>query len=188
MSWFQRLLCNRRMEKELDAELRFHFELLVTEKVRLGMAEEEARRRARLEFGGLEQVKAECREKRGTMWLASLVQDLHFAVRQLWNSPGFAIIAAVALSLGIGATAAIFSVMDAVILRPLPFAHQERLLVPAMMSQSGYPQSFSYPSYLDLRAQLQTFDVLAGYAGGIDKVESRGPARAGVTEADKGNR
>ena len=175
MSWFQRLLCNRRMEKELDAELRFHFELLVTEKVRLGMAEEEARRRARLEFGGLEQVKAECREKRGTMWLASLVQDLHFAVRQLWNSPGFAIIAAVALSLGIGATAAIFSVMDAVILRPLPFAHQERLLVPAMMSQSGYPQSFSYPSYLDLRAQLQTFDVLAGYAGGIDKVNLEGP-------------
>lgn len=57
MSWFQRLLCNRRMEKELDAELRFHFELLVTEKVRLGMAEEEAQRRARLEFGGLEQGK-----------------------------------------------------------------------------------------------------------------------------------
>jgi putative ABC transport system permease protein len=163
------------MEKELDAELRFHLELLVTEKMRLGMTEDEARRQARLEFGGLEQVKEDCREKRGTLWLASLVQDLHFALRQMRSSPGFAIIAALALSLGIGATAAIFSVMDAVILRPLPFAHQERLLVPLMTSRSGYPQAFSYPGYLDFRTQLQTFDVLAGYAGGIDKVNLEGP-------------
>jgi putative ABC transport system permease protein len=163
------------MEKELDAELRFHFELLVTEKMRLGLTEDQARRQARLEFGGLEQVKEDCRERRGTLWLASLVQDLHFALRQLRSSPGFAIIAALALSLGIGATAAIFSVMDAVILRPLPFAHQERLLVPLMTSRSGYPQSFSYPGYLDFRTQLQTFDVLAGYAGGIDKVNLEGP-------------
>jgi hypothetical protein len=103
------------------------------------------------------------------------VQDLRFALRQLRTSPGFAILAVAALSLGIGAATATYSVMDAVIFRPLPFANQERLEVPMMTSLSGYPTAFSYPGYLNLRAPSQTFAVLAAYAGGIDKINLEGP-------------
>lgn len=175
MSWWRRLLNGGRMDQELDAELRFHFELQVAEKVRSGISEDEARRSVRLEFGGLEQVKEDCRESRGTMWVTSVVQDLRFALRQLRKAPGFAIVAVLALSLGIGAAAAIFSVIDALFLRPLPFPHQERLVVPVMTSQAGFSRAYSYPSYQDVRAQLRTFDALAGYAGGVDNINLEGP-------------
>ena len=77
MNWLQRLLRSERMEQELEAELRFHFELQIADKMQSGMTEAEARRSARLEFGGLEQVKQDCRESRGTLWVASIVQA-HF--------------------------------------------------------------------------------------------------------------
>jgi len=186
MSWLRRLLSGSRMDQELDAELRFHFEQQVAEKARLGISEDEARRSARLEFGGLEQVKEDCRESRGTMWVAFVVQDLRFAARQLRKAPGFAVIAVAALSVGIGAAAAIFSVMDAVLLRPLPFAHQERIVVPVMTSRARFAQSYSYLSYRDVRAQLQTFDVLAGYAGGVDNINLEGPGGPASLRVIKG--
>ena len=75
MSWLQRLFARKRLERDLDKELRFHFETQVADKVRSGISEVEARRLTRLEFGGIEQIKEDCRESRGTMWLESLVQD-----------------------------------------------------------------------------------------------------------------
>ena len=83
MNWLQRLLRRDRMEKELDNELRFHFESQVADKIQAGMSEAEARRTTRLEFGGLDQIKEDCRESCGTLWLGSIMQDLRFGVRIL---------------------------------------------------------------------------------------------------------
>lgn len=95
--------------------------------------------------------------------LTSLKQDLQFALRQLRRAPGFAAITVATLALGVGAATAVFSVIDATLLRPLPYAHQDRLVFPDTTARAGYTQPFSYPSYLDVRAQLSTFDALAGY-------------------------
>jgi len=94
----------------------------------------------------------------------SLMQDLRFALRQLRSSPGFAVVAVLTLSLGIGAATAVFSVVDAVLIRPLPFAHQDRLVYSYMTSRAGGSVPSSYLSYLDVRAQVKTFDALAAGA------------------------
>ena len=120
MNWFQRLVRTGRMESDLDAELRFHFETQVEAKRRSGLTEEEARREARLEFGGLAQVKEDCRESRGTLWLSSIVQDLKFGARILARSPGFSVTAIIVLALGIGVTTFAFSLYNIVALQYLP--------------------------------------------------------------------
>ena len=83
MGWLRRLFSRERLEADLDKELRFHFESQVADKVRSGIPESEARRLTRIEFGGIEQIKEDCRERRGTMWLESLLQDVRYALRQL---------------------------------------------------------------------------------------------------------
>jgi predicted permease len=120
MNWFQRLSKTGRMEKELDAELRFHFESQVADKIQAGLTEAEARRATRLEFGGLDQIKQDCRESRGTLWLVSIVQDLRFGARILAKSPGFSITAIVVLALGIGVCTLAFSLYNIAALQSLP--------------------------------------------------------------------
>jgi hypothetical protein len=88
MKWWRRLLQRDRVERQLDAELRDHFDRLVADYVRSGITEAEARRRARLEFGGIEQVKEHCRDARGTRWVDELVQDLRYGVRLLRRIAG----------------------------------------------------------------------------------------------------
>ncbi len=164
MNWWQRLANGKRMERDLDSELHFHIEQQIADKVRAGMKEDEARRTTRLEFGGLAQIKEDCRESRGTLWIASVAQDLRFAVRQLLNAPGFAVTAILTMSLGIGACSAIFNVIDAVLLRPLPYANQDRLVVPVMIGRTGDTLRSSYLGYVDERAQQRSFDALAGFS------------------------
>jgi putative ABC transport system permease protein len=108
---------------------------------------------------------------------AAFTQDVRYAIRQMRKSPGFALVVVLTLSLGIGAAAAVFSVIDAVLLRALPFAHQERLVYPYMISRSGGSEPASYLSYLDERAQVKTFDALAGYStmDNINMVGANGP-------------
>jgi predicted permease len=116
-----------RFEREMSSELRFHMETYTEDLVRSGVPRAEAERRARLEFGGVERVREECRQSRGLRWSDELARNVRFALRSLRKSPVFAVTAIVTLALCIGANTAIYSVVDTVLLRPLPYPEPERL-------------------------------------------------------------
>ncbi|HXY40044.1 MAG TPA: permease prefix domain 1-containing protein [Vicinamibacteria bacterium] len=128
MTWLGRLLRRGRVERELQAELQDHLERQVADYVAAGMTEAEARRRARIAFGGLEQTKEDCRDARGTRLVEDLAQDLRYGVRLLRRSPVFTTVAIASLALGIGANTAIFTLVDSLVLRSLPVHEPERLV------------------------------------------------------------
>src|SRR5437867_8345792 len=119
-SWMRAVTRRSRMEREMDAELRFHIEAFAEDLARSGVPRAEALRRARIEFGGIERAKEECRDARGINFIESLIQDLHYGLRMLRKNPGFAAVAVLTLALGIAANTAVFTAFDALVLRPRP--------------------------------------------------------------------
>src|SRR5690242_21521356 len=113
-SWVRAVARQSRMEREMDAELRFHIEAFAEDLVRRGVPREEALRRARIEFGGLERAKEECRDACGINFLESLFEDLRYGARMLWKNPGFTAVVIVTLGLAIGANTAVFGLANAI--------------------------------------------------------------------------
>jgi putative ABC transport system permease protein len=157
------------VEQELDDELRFHIEMQTEENLRRGMSPEEARRQAILLFGGVEGHKEACRDARGLGWLEEVRQDAGYGLRVLRRSPGFAAVAVLTLALGIGATTAVFSIVDGVLLRPLVYPEAERLFVLWEQSRQGGLRPASYPAFEDWREQSEAFSEIA-YIRGEDVV------------------
>src|SRR4051794_6243997 len=134
-------------------------EQLTRDYVGAGMEPGEARRRALLEFGGVEQIKEDCRDVRGLRWFRDLAQDLRYALRTLRRSPVFLAVATLSLALGIGANAAIFSLIDAILLRSMPVQEPLRL-VEIQRLREGQPQNLSYPLFDTLREQSRSFSSM----------------------------
>ena len=165
------------LERELDAEVRFHLEREAEKYERHGMPHEAALRRARVEFGGVEHMKELSRDTRGTARLESIGRDLRYAIRSLKSRPAFTLTVIATLALGIGANTAIFTLIDALVLRPLPVPHPEQLVIvgdPAAVNSNnvGSPVTdyVSYLLYRDVRARNTVFtDMYAtGWSGPID--------------------
>src|SRR6201996_3898696 len=161
-------------ETELNEELRFHFERQVEKYKLSGMGEEEARRRARLLFGGHEQVKEDCREARGTSFVEDARQDMRYAVRQLRANPTFAVVIVLTLALSIGANSAIFSVINGVLIKPLPYPQPDKL-VRIFLSSAEYPKFPLNPfDFRDFRARNKSFDGMAAYMRGDMQLSGAG--------------
>jgi putative ABC transport system permease protein len=166
-SWLLAILGRTRMEGEMDAELRFHIEARAEDLVRSGVLREEALRRARIEFGGIERAKEECRDARGINFVESLLQDLRFGLRMLRKSRGFTFVAVFTLALGIGANAAIFGLVDSAFLRRLPFREAERLVHIWTIEADGDWHTPTPAQYLEVRKDSESYEQI-GAAGWAD--------------------
>lgn len=159
------LFSRKRFERELDDELRFHVEMETEARLRGGAGASEARRGARVAFGGEDSVRESVREARGLSWLDDLRMDARYAARSLWRNRLFAIVAVVTLGLGIGAATAVYSVVDGVLLRPLPFAQADRLVMVWEHDRiSGTErEAASIPDFADFEERSRTIEPMAAF-------------------------
>ena len=173
-SFLRNLFLSRRVEADLDQEVHAHLEMLIAENIRAGMQPREARRAARIELGGVEQVKEQVRDSRTGAFLDSLLQDLRFALRQLHRSPGFALTAVLILALGIAANVIVFGVLQALVLRQLDVPHADRVMT--LQPKDGGP-FVSNPEMRDVRDDNTMFSAIAAYEFQDFGLEANGVTR-----------
>jgi hypothetical protein len=167
--WLRRLWGTLRpnaRDREIQEELRAHLELAADQMQRRGTAPEDARRAARLEYGGVAQAAESMRDRRGFPWFSDLASDLRYGLRMLRRSPGFALLAVVIMALGIGANTAVFSVVNTVLLRPLAYRDPDRIVTlasPLIGGEApvGLPKLVSIPNFQDWHDQSSSFEAMA---------------------------
>jgi len=162
---FGGLFSRERRDRELAAELECHLEIHIADNLRAGMTPKEARRQALLKLGGVEQTKESYRQRRGLPSFERFVRNVRFGLRMLWRNPGFSTVAILTLALGIGANSAVFSAIDAILLRPLPFPNGDELMqISQYDPKIKTMQSFVAPVRLeDWKRMNSTFQELSGY-------------------------
>src|SRR5579864_9674781 len=180
MAWMKRLrgLWKReRINGELDEELRYHLDRRVTDSINAGMSPREAYEAAQRSFGNFTLQKERTRDMDILGWLESFAQDVRFGVRSLAKNPGFAAVAILTLALGIGANTAIFSVVNAVLIRPLPFDHPEQIVwFQDMEAKAIWPHSA--PEFIAYRDRNHTLSQIAAYRILNFTLTGRGPAES----------
>ncbi len=162
-SFLRNLFSARRVEADLDQEVQSHLEMLIEENLGAGMSAPEAQRVARLELGGVEQVKEQVREERIGNWLHSFFCDCRYGLRQLRKCPAFTTVAVLTLALGIGTTTAIFSIIDGVLIHPYAYKNAERLATPIVLSGDQF-RAWRFPAaaFVDFKQQNHTFEDMFG--------------------------
>src|SRR5690348_6359073 len=179
MSWLSRIAAivrSRRLERDLDEELQLHIELKTQENIAAGMPSEEARYAALRAFGGVEQKKEECRDADRLRWLEDTAQDIRYGLRQLRRNPGFTAVAILTLALGIGANTAIFSVVNAVLLRPLPFRDPSGLITlhEGLPKQGFLNMEFSPPDFAVFERNQSAFSATGAFRVEHEDISGRG--------------
>ena len=180
---FSLLFTNSRVEAELAREIDTHLAFLEGEYLRQGMTPEDARRAARVAYGGVEQAKQLHRDERAFQWLGQILQDTRVTFRQLRKSPGFTVTAILMLALGIGATAAIFSIVQGVLLRPLPFPDPDRLVIlgdelEGSKCAACAQSSVTAPDIRNYMRDTQSFSHLGGYRQRLFELSGTGEPEA----------
>jgi putative ABC transport system permease protein len=162
--WFSR---KKRWEQELNAELRFHIERQTAENIAAGLRPEEARRLAVLQLGALEGVKENCREQRRDFWLESFYADVRYGLRILRRNPGFTSVAILTLALGIGATSSVFSAVDRILFRSLPYPHAEQLVSFGLTAPIERNEFMLGSNYVDWRRAPGPFQSMTSMIPGV---------------------
>jgi putative ABC transport system permease protein len=162
---FGGLFNKRQKDRDLDEELESHIQLSIEDHLRAGLTVEEARRQALIKLGGIECTKESYRDQNGLPILDTFLQDIRYGARQLRKNPSFATVAVLTLALGIGANTAIFSVVDAVLLRPLPYPDSGKLVWLAERGPDWSGGSIAYPNFKDWKNQQSVFDRFGVYNG-----------------------
>src|SRR5258705_12305496 len=173
-SFLRNIFLPHREDVDLDQEVRSHLEMLTDENIRSGMPPHEAQRAARIELGGVEQVKEQVRDSRTGAFLDSVIHDLRFALRQMRRSPGFAVTAVLTLALGIAANVIVFGVLQAMVLRSLDVPHADRVMTLGPTGMA-FP-ALAYPEVRDVRDDNTVFSAVAA-----DVVQNFGLEAEGVT-------
>jgi predicted permease len=188
MWWINRLLRRKTLERELDREMQFHIDAAVDDHLRAGLSPAEARRRARIEFGGPEQMKEATRDVRRTRWVEDLLHDCRFALRGMRRSPAFALAVTLTIAVGVGANTAVWSIMDALLNRSLPVAKPRELHAVKRVGVEDGRFSLSHPLMKKMQATLGDSTPLAGMASIVRLYARIGERPEGVlAQAVSGN-